>query len=108
MAIDWSTVGRDVENAVVGVLGANFQVVRRAAQAQIAALVSTGQSIEAEKDEMTALEYQSLEDANRGALAGVLHTIEGITIVVAEQAAAAAWQVVASALKASLGLPFIP
>ncbi|SRR5258707_1759792 len=99
MAIDWSSVGGSVEQAVASVIGADWGVAAPAAKAQITALIETAQTIEADKDNMSAAEYNGLRLSQQRALEGVLSAYAAISIVVAEQAAAAAWNVVAQALK---------
>ena len=99
MAIDWSTVGGSVEQAVASVLGGDWRIVGPAAKAQLSALVQTAAAIEENKDNMSADEYESLRLTQQRALEGVLSAYAGISIVAAEQAAAAAWSVVAQALK---------
>jgi hypothetical protein len=99
MAIDWSSVGGSVEQAVASVLGADWGIVGPAARAQISALVQTAQAIEADKDNMSGDEYDVLRLTQQRALEGVLSAYAAISIVAAEQAAAAAWNVVAQALK---------
>jgi hypothetical protein len=99
MAIDWSSVGGSVEHAVASVIGADWGVTAPAAKAQITALIETAQAIEADKDNMSAAEYNGLRLSQQRALEGVLSAYAAISIVVAEQAAAAAWNVVAQALK---------
>ena len=99
MAIDWSSVGGSVEQAVASVLGSDWGIVGPAARAQISALVQTAQAIEADKDNMSGDEYDVLRLTQQRALEGVLSAYAAISIVAAEQAAAAAWNVVAQALK---------
>ena len=99
MAIDWSKVGSSVEKAVSDVLGADLNIVVPAAKAQIAALIQIGQSIEDDRDTLSLAEYNGLRLSQQRAVEGVLSAQEGISIVVAEQAAAAAWDAVAQALK---------
>ena len=99
MAINWANVGSSAEQAVAAVVGADWGVVAPAAKAQIAALVQTAQAIEADKDNMSAAEYDGLRISQQRALEGVLSAYAAISIVVAEQAAAAAWNVVSQALK---------
>jgi hypothetical protein len=108
MAIDWTQVGSDVQKAVVGVLGANWQTVKTGASAQITALLMVGQSIEtdAAAGTITELEYKSLKASQETALSGILHSYEAIGIVVAQQAAAAAWNVVCAAISKAYALPF--
>lgn len=99
MAIDWSNVGRSVEQAVAGVVGADWSIMAPAAKAELTALVETAQAIEADRDSMSATEYNGLRLSQQRALEGVLSANAAISIVVAEQAAASAWNVVAQALK---------
>lgn len=101
MEIDWTSVGSSVEQAVASVLGADWRVVAPAAKAQITALMQTAQEIEASKDDLSPDEYDALRLTQQRALEGVLSAYAAISIVVAEQAAAAAWNAVAQALKAA-------
>jgi hypothetical protein len=99
MAVDWNTVGKQVEQAVAKVLGGAWQNASTGASAQITALVTAGASIEQNKDDMKQAEYDSLKIMQKRAMDGVLQAYEGIAIDTAEQAAAAAWDVVTGALK---------
>jgi hypothetical protein len=99
MAIDWADIGSAVEQSVASVVGADWRIVAPAARAQLTALVETAQAIEADRDDMSAAEYNGLRLSQQRALEGVLASSAAISIVVAEQAAAAAWDVVAKALK---------
>jgi hypothetical protein len=111
MSVDWGQVLKSVEQAVMDILGSNWQIASKVASAQIGALVSVAQSIEeaanASPPTITPLEFESLKLSQKRAMSGVLQAFEAIGIVTAEQAAAAAWNVVAQALKAGSGLPFI-
>lgn len=106
--INWQQVGTDMEAAVKGVLGANWQTVSGAAAPQLQAMVGIGQSIEQSyaAKSITADEYQSLQSMAKNALKGILSSYAAVGIVVAEQAAAAAWTVVATALGTAAGIPF--
>lgn len=108
MAIDWTKVGNDVVAAVSNVVGTAWSTVKPAAYAQMASLVEAGREIEAERANMTKDEYDGLCLSQKRAMEGVLACYQAISIVVAEQAAAAAWNVIAGALKAAYGLPFLP
>jgi hypothetical protein len=108
MAVDWSKVSTQIMNALVGVLAKDWKTVEPAASAQIAALVQIGQTIEAKRATMTSSEYEGLRISQQRAMEGILASYAAITIVVAEQAAAAAWSVIAQALKTAYALPFIP
>jgi hypothetical protein len=101
MAIEWDTVGKDAIAAMLRTIGADMRLVDTRIAAQINGLVRTAQSIERNRNSLTTLEYQSLALSQRRALHGLLATYAGISIVVAEQAAEAAWNVVAQALKAA-------
>lgn len=111
MSVDWSQVLKSVEQAVMDVLGRNWQISSKVALAQTGALVAVGKSIEeaanASPPTITRVEFESLSLSQQRAMSGVLQAFEAIGIVTAEQAAAAAWNVVAQALKAGTGLPFI-
>ena len=100
MAIDWTQVGKDVEAAVVNVLKGSWSTVSTAAGPQIQAMISIGQSIEQSHNQgrLTPLEYNTLRSAQKNALEGILSSYEAVGIVVAEQAAAAAWGVISQAL----------
>jgi hypothetical protein len=71
----------------------------QAATAQITALVENAKFIEANKATMTDMEYKATKINQQRALEGVLQGFAAISIVVAEQVAAAVWSVVESALK---------
>jgi len=100
MAIDWTQVGKDIEAAVINVLKGSWSTVSTAAGPQIQAMISIGQSIEQSQNQgrLTPLEYNTLRSAQKNALEGILSSYEAIGIVVAEQAAAAAWGVISQAL----------
>jgi len=109
MAIDWGQVEKDAEAAVAGVLANDWQTVKTAASAQLTALIQVAQSIEqqAQAKSITQAEYESLKLGQQRALSGILHSYAAIGIVIAEQAAAAAWDVVAQALRTAYKLPFL-
>ncbi len=100
MAIDWGQVGTGVKNAVIKVLGNSWQTVSGAAGPQVEAMVSVGRSIEQSYNAHTLseAEYQSLRSMQKNALEGILSSYEAVGIVVAEQAADAAWNVISQAL----------
>ena len=109
MAINWNTVSTDVGQAVGKVLGGAWGNVSPGASAQIAAIVAVGQSIENNRATMTQSDYNMLKLMQQRALEGVLQSYAAISLVVAEQAAAAAWSVVAAALKTAYPvLGFVP
>jgi hypothetical protein len=100
MAIDWTQVSKNIEAAVVDVIKGNWSTVSAAAGPQIQAMISIGQSIEQSHNQgnLTPLEYNILRSAQKNALEGILTSYEAISIVVAEQAADAAWNVISQAL----------
>jgi len=100
MAIDWTQIGKNVEAAVIDVLKGSWSTVSAAAGPQIQAMISIGQSIEQSHNQghLTPLEYNILRSAQKNALEGILSSYEAISIVVAEQAADAAWNVISQAL----------
>jgi hypothetical protein len=108
MAIDWTHVGQDVEAAVVDVIKARWSTVSVAAGAQIQAMISIGRSIEQSHNDgrLTTLEYNTLRSAEENALEGILIAYEAIGIVIAEQAAQAAWNVISQALIKGAGIVF--
>ena len=99
MAINWNNVGTQIGQAVGGIVGTAWQNAASGASTQFAALVAVGQQIEQNKNTMQQGEYESLKLMQQRALEGVLQTYEGISLDVAQQAAAAAWNVVVGALK---------
>ena len=108
MAIDWTQVGKDVEVAAVDVLKDHWSSVSAAAGAQIQAMISIGQSIEQSQNQgrLTRLEYNTLRSAEKSALEVILSAYEAIGIVIAEQAAHAAWDVISQALIRGAGVAF--
>ena len=63
-------------------------------------MITVGQSIERSRNagKLTDLEYDSLQSMQKNALKGILSSYEAVGILVAEQAAQAAWGVVSQAL----------
>lgn len=98
MAIDWSSVSVQITHAVSGVIGPAWQNAAAGASTQFAALIAAGQQIEQNRDALSQAEYNSLKLMQQRALEGVLLTYEGIAIDVAQEAAAAAWNVLVSTL----------
>jgi hypothetical protein len=100
MAIDWQQVGSGVRSAVMEVLTSSWKTVSAAAGPQLEAMVSIGRSIEQSHTAGTLSqgEYESLRSMEKNALEGILSSYEAVGIVVAEQAADAAWNVISQAL----------
>jgi hypothetical protein len=97
--IDWSQVLKDAIAAAQQVIGARGPSIAHSATVQITALVDNAKFIEANKGSMSALEFRATKINQQRALEGVLAGFEAISIVVAEQVAAAVWGVVETALK---------
>jgi hypothetical protein len=108
-AINWGQVGNDVRTAVMNVLGGAWGTASRAAVPQIEAMITIGQDIarDAGSGALTQSEYDSLKSMEKNALEGILSAYEAVGIVAAEQAATAAWNVLANALRAG-GFALIP
>jgi hypothetical protein len=99
MAMNWSTVEIQIGQAGGGIVGAAWQNAAAGASTQFAAIIRAGKQIEADRKNMKQAEYDSLKLMQQRALEGVLQTYVGISLDVAQQAAAAAWNIVVSALK---------
>ena len=99
MSVNWNTVTTQLEKSVGDVVGPAWKTASAGASTQFAAIIAAGKQVEENKDSMTQAECHSLKLMQQRALEGVLQAYTGISIDIAEQAAAAAWQVVASALK---------
>lgn len=99
MTINWTNVATQLEKAVASIVGSAWQNASTGASTQLAAIVAAGRQIEQDKSSMQQAEYDSLKLMQQRAFEGVLQTYEGISLDVAEQAAAAAWNVIADALK---------
>jgi hypothetical protein len=97
--IDWSKVLADAVSAAETVIGAQWPSVAQSATSQIVALVENGKFIEQSRATMTDMEYKATKINQQRALEGVLKGFAAISIVVAEQVAAAVWDVVEKALK---------
>lgn len=97
--IDWNKVLSDAIAAAEGVIGARWPSVAKSATAQIVALLENGKFIEDNKATMSDMEYRATKINQQRALEGILSGFAAISIVVAEQAAAAVWDVVEAALK---------
>jgi hypothetical protein len=99
MAINWTTVETQLEQAVKGVVGGAWQNASVGASAQFAAIIAVGKQIEADRNSMQQAEYDSLKLMQQRALDGVLQTYAGISLDIAQQAAAAVWNVLVNAIK---------
>ena len=99
MAVDWGSVLTKIELAVGNVIGDAWPGAASGASTQFQAIVSAGKQIEQKRASLGQDDYEGLMLMQKRALEGVLQTYVGISLNVAEQAAASAWNVVATALK---------
>ncbi|MCR0985232.1 hypothetical protein [Roseomonas populi] len=107
MAVDWDGVFSTARQAALARLNSNLPLLLHTVETQTAAMVSNGRFIEENKETMTAEEYEMIQRIQIRATEGVFKAFEGIGIVAAQQAAEAAWEVVAEALRAAAGVAFI-
>ena len=101
MAINWSSVGSDILNAITGVLGPAWQTNYPSALAQVQAIIAAGQQLDQSlsgPNPMPQSDYNTLKTMQQRALEGVLLAYEGIGLIVAQQAAAAAWNALTKAI----------
>jgi hypothetical protein len=98
VAINWTTVETQIAQAVAGIVGPAWQNAATGASTQFAAIIAAGKQIEADRNSMQQAEYDSLKLMQQRALEGVLQTYEGISLDIAQRAAAAAWNVIVNAL----------
>jgi hypothetical protein len=107
--IDWNKILSDAIKVAEQVVSGQWPRIAKSTTNQIAALVENAKSIETDKADMTSLEYKAIKLTQQRALEGVIAGTEAMSIVVAEQVAAAVWGVVEGALKTIPELaPFIP
>ncbi len=105
MAVDWTQVETDVVAAIKNVVKQEWGVIAASATSQVQALITIGQEIEAgltATPPITPADYAFLKLSAQRALEGVLQTYAAIGLVVAQQVADAAVNVVVDALKAAL------
>ncbi len=107
MAVDWDKVLSNAGQAALSKLNSNLPLVANAVKAQTAAMVANGKFIEENKHLMTAAEYDMVKRSHTLAAESVFKSFEAIGIVAAQQAAEAAWDVMAAALKTATGISFI-
>jgi hypothetical protein len=107
MEVDWDKVLSNAGQAALGKLNSHLPLVANAVKTQTAAMVENGKFIERNKHSMTAAEYDMVKRIYTLAAASVFQSFEAIGIVAAQQAAEAAWNVIATALKTAAGISFI-
>jgi hypothetical protein len=101
MTVSWTKTETLIEQAVSKTVGAAWQIASSGASTQFAALIAAGKQIEQKKDTLKQAEYDSLKLMQQRALEGVLLTYQGISLDMAQLAAAAAWTALAGALKSA-------
>lgn len=99
--INWNNVGTQILQTVVNVVHGAWTTVTPAIDAQLQRLVAAGQRIETEHEIMQQAEYDDLKQTLSSTLQFTLLVSEGIGLVVAQQAAAAAWNTLVSAIRAA-------
>jgi hypothetical protein len=102
-ATDWTTVSRQATAAAATSLGASWNAVSQTAEHSVQMLVDTAAYIEANKSSLSSDDCTLLTSNQTLAMKNVLLGYEAIGIAAAEQAVAAAWGIVSSALQSSMG-----
>jgi hypothetical protein len=102
-ATDWTTVLKQATTATATSLGASWTTVSPTVQHSIQMLADTAAYIEANKDSLTQDDVTLLTTNQTLAMKNVLLGYEAIGIAAAEQAVAAAWGVISSALQTAIG-----
>lgn len=101
-SINWKTVGQQAITAAATSLGASWHNVEPAAEHSIQLLVQTAQYIADNSAKLDEVDRKLLADNQQLAMQNVLLGYEDIGIAAAEQAVAAAWAVIESALTTAL------
>ena len=102
-ATDWTTVFQQATAAAATSLAASWNSVSQTAEHSVQMLVDTAAYIELNKSSLSTDDCNLLTSNQTLAMKNVLLGYEAIGIVAAEQAVAAAWDVVSSALQSSIG-----
>jgi hypothetical protein len=102
-AVDWGSVAAQAVAAAANALKGSWSTVESPATHSIQVLTQTAAYIAANADSLDADEQKLLTDNQKLAMQNVLLGYEDIGIVAAEQAVAAAWGVVQTALVAAIG-----
>jgi hypothetical protein len=92
-SIDWNQVGDEVKTTVGNKLGGAWAIASRGALPQVQAMITVAQNIalSANDGKLTQSEYDGRKSMQAKALRGMLSSHKGVSVVVAEQAATAAW-----------------
>jgi hypothetical protein len=101
---DWKAVFTQALEAAKAVLSDNWKAVAAGAEHSIALLTQTAQYIVLNPG-ISDVERKMLIDNQKLAMKNVLLGYEDVGILVAEQAVAAAWDVISKALSDALELP---
>jgi hypothetical protein len=101
-AVNWNTVAQQAIAAAQHSLGASWNTAASGAIHSIQLLVQTAQYIAANSATLDQRDRELLTDNQQLAMKNVLLGCEDISIAAAEQAAAAAWNVVQGALATAL------
>ena len=101
-SIDWNTVAKQAIAAAAASLGATWNAVAPAAQHSIELLVMTAQYIAANAAQLDADDQKLLTDNQQLAMQNVLLGYQAIGTAAAEQAVAAAWGIVQTALATAI------
>ena len=103
---DWSEIATQAFAAADGVLNGTWGRMKGQAEDQIKDMAAQAATMEADylavPPMLTADEYATLKAVQLNELQGLLSTDEAIGVLAAEQAADAAWSVIATALRASI------
>jgi len=100
-SINWNNVGTQILQAVANVVRGAWTTAAPVVEAQLQGLVAAGRRIEAESKSMKQAEYDDLKQTLSSELQFKFLMSGAIAAVVAQQAAAAAWNALASAIKAA-------
>jgi hypothetical protein len=101
-AVNWDNVTEQAINAAATSLGSSWSKVSASAAHSIQTLVQTAQYIANNSASLDATDQKLLTENQQLAMQSVLLGYEDIGIVAAEQAVAAAWAIVQTALTTAL------
>jgi hypothetical protein len=107
--IDWDQVARQALAAAANVIGTQWPIVEAATSQQMAAWVQLAKDVEAaaHNHQITRNDYEFQKLGQQRALEILLSSYETISLIIAQQAALAAWAVVEAALKAIPALAWL-
>lgn len=102
MSFDRKKVVNEAVEAMRGVLGDKIALVLRVAPFQAALLLENARIIEDATNGLSDEERETLKQVSARAARDVLTAYDAISFAAAEQAVAAAWEVIISALEAAV------